>query len=389
MIEWSRTPRNLRGGAGVPANPAAPAPLPLPNKDYIPALNGLRGVACLLILVGHFLSQNRQAVAPAVLTAFSQYWSGVDLFFVLSGFVIVLSLVRLREGTDGSWRLLRLYATSRAFRILPVYALFLAAYFCLPRIVPSLARDELFLSSIPGYVYLFFGQSWYMALHQRGGAEFVDASWSLCAEVFLYGLSFLIVCFAPRGIRIRAMLAAVAVSFACRVLVVMFTGNLLAAYLLPVCRMDGFMIGGAVSILYAEGRLKPLKPGALDLTLLLLFGVFAALSVAARHFASESSILFSYAFYAIFYSLALVRLTSGNFPFLSRGPLSYVGTVSYFVYLFHFPIVYWVKQLSDGLRWGVIPGFLMTLAVTLGAATISWYAMERPLIGLGKSLNNL
>jgi peptidoglycan/LPS O-acetylase OafA/YrhL len=361
----------------------------LPNKEHIPALDGLRGVACLLILVGHFLSQNRQAVAPAVLTAFSQYWSGVDLFFVLSGFVIVLSLVRLRGRTDGFARLLRLYATSRAFRILPVYALFLSAYFCLPRLFPRLAHDELFLSSIPGYVYLFFGQSWYMAIHQRGGAEFVDASWSLCAEVFLYALSFLIICLAPRRTWIRAMAATVAASFACRLFIVMFTGNLLAAYLLPVCRMDGFMIGGAVAVLYAEGRLKPLRPEALNLALLLLLCVFAALSLAARHFASEASILFSYAFYSIFYSLILVRLTSGTFPVLSRGPLSYIGTVSYFVYLFHFPIVYWMKQACDDLRWGVGPGFVMTLAVTLGAATVSWYAFERPLIALGRSLNRL
>jgi peptidoglycan/LPS O-acetylase OafA/YrhL len=359
----------------------------LPNKDHIPALDGLRGIACLLILAGHFLTQNRQALPPALLTAFSQYWSGVDLFFVLSGFVIFLSLNQLRERTRGFPGLLVPFATSRAFRILPVYILFLLAYFCLPLIEPQLSRDELFLSSVPKCLYLFFGQSWYMALRQRGGAEFVDASWSLCAEVFLYALAFVIVCFAPNRNRIKAMVAAAAVSFACRLFVVFFTDNFLAAYLLPVCRMDGFMLGGVVAELYARGGLASVNFQRLNRTLAVLFCVFAALSIGARHFASGFSILFSYAFYSVFYSAILVRLTGGGFPILSRGPLSYIGTISYFVYLFHFPIVYWMRNVAEDRHWNVALNFAMTVGVTVAAATLSWYAMEKPIIGLGKALN--
>jgi len=350
-------------------------------------LNGLRGIACLLILVGHFLTQNSHAIPPSLLTAFSQYWSGVDLFFVLSGFVIFLSLNRLRKATEGFPGLFRSYVTSRAFRILPVYSLFLLAYFCLPRLNPRLATDELFLTSIPNCVYLFFGQSWYMALRQRSGAEFVDASWSLCAEVFLYALLFLIVYLLPGRHRVKAMAAAVAVSYLCRLYVVLGTHNFLAAYLLPVCRMDGFMIGGIVAELYASGRLAAVNVRRLNGMLAAMFCVFAALSVAAQHFASGFSILFSYAFYSLFYSAFLVRLLSGRFPTLSKGPLSYFGTVSYFVYLFHFPIIYWIRNVSEARHWNVAVNFLAAVAVTVGLATLSWHAMESPLIGLGKSLN--
>jgi peptidoglycan/LPS O-acetylase OafA/YrhL len=359
----------------------------LPKKDHIPALDGLRGIACLLILVGHFLTQNSQAVSPGLLTAFSQYWSGVDLFFVLSGFVIFLSLNRLSEKGGGFSALFAPYLTSRAFRILPVYILFLSAYFGLPHLEPRLSHDELFLSSIPGWVYLFFGQSWYMAFRQRGGAEFVDASWSLCAEVFLYGLAFLIICFASNKNRIRAMAVAAAVSCACRLFVVLFTDNFLAAYLLPLCRMDGFMMGGIVAELYARGQLDSVNPRRLDRALAVMFCVLAALSIGARHFASGFSILFSYAFYSVFYAAILVRLTRGRFAVLSAGPLSYVGKVSYFVYLFHFPIVYWMKSVAGAHGWNTVTNFLFTVGVTVAAATVSWYAMEKPLIGLGKSLN--
>jgi peptidoglycan/LPS O-acetylase OafA/YrhL len=361
-------------------------PSPLAKRDHIPALDGLRGVACMMILSGHFLTQNRQSVPPALLTAFSQYWSGVDLFFVLSGFVIFLSLDRLAARSCDGPGLGRSYLTSRAFRILPVYILFLSAFFWIPRLHPALATDELFLSSIPRYIYLFFGQSWYMALRQRGGAEFVDASWSLCAEVFLYALSFLIVRFLSKGNRMKAMLAAVAASYAARLAILMFTGNLLAAYLLPVCRMDSFMAGGIVAVLYADGSLKRAPSRKLDALLLVLFCVFATLSACAMHFAGAFSILFSYAFYSVFYSAILVRLLNGKFPALSKGPLAYVGTVSYFIYLFHFPIVYAMRRLSETLHCGVFLNLSLTLAATVGAASLSWYALERPMIALGRSL---
>jgi peptidoglycan/LPS O-acetylase OafA/YrhL len=361
----------------------------LPKKDHIPGLDGLRGIACLLIFTGHFLVENRQSVSAFVVRAFSQYWSGVDLFFVLSGFVIFLSLNRLKERAPAIPRLFRLYFTSRTFRILPVYSVFLAVYFCLPRLYPQLAHDQLFMSSIPNRVYLYFAQSWYMAFQHRAGAGFVDASWSLCAEVFLYVLSFIIVCLASRRHQIKAMMAVVAASYCARLYVVFLTHNFLAAYLLPVCRMDGFMIGGIVAFLYSSDRLQEIPAQPLNRVLLTLFGVFAVLSICAWHFASSFSILFAYTFYAFFYAAILVAIVNGDFPALSKGPLKYIGTISYFIYLFHFPIVYWMKRLSETLQWNVFINFTATLAVTIGAATLSWHLMERPLIDLGKSLNRL
>jgi peptidoglycan/LPS O-acetylase OafA/YrhL len=358
------------------------------KKGHIGALDGLRGIACLLIFAGHFIVQNERVFPPALLTVFSQYWSGVDLFFVLSGFVIFLSLERLGDRGFSGPTLLRHYLTSRAFRILPVYALFLLALFGLPGLDPRLSSEGLFLSSIPKTVYLFFGQSWYMAVHQRGGAEFADASWSLCAEVFLYLLAFLIFRFVSNRNRIKAMITVVAVSYAARLYVVLFTGNLLAAYLLPVCRMDGFMIGGIIAVLYAEDKLARADSRGLDLLLSLLFGVFVALSWAAQHFASSFSILFSYSFYSLFYSAILIKLLSRDFPILSRGPVSYIGTISYFIYLFHFPIIYWMSHISDRLHFEVLLNLVMTLGLTVCAATLSWYAMEKPLIRIGQHLNS-
>lgn len=379
--------RPVEGIGGRWARDAKTINLNVADKNHIPGLDGLRGIACLYILVGHFLVRNRDAVAPAFVGAFSQYWSGVDLFFVLSGFVIFLSLSRLADRGYGRMQLLGVYATSRAFRILPVYALLLAVYFSLPRLYPSLAQDELFLTSIPNQVYLYFGQSWYMAIWQRSGASFVVPSWSLCAEVFLYALSFVVIGMASNRNRIKAMLTLVAVSYAARLYVVFMTDNYMAASLLPVCRMDGFMIGGIIALMSTEQKLGRIMSLTRWPFLAIMLGVFVALSTYSPHYAGSFSILFSYAFYAIFYSAILLTIVTRNIPFLSRGPMKFVGTISYFIYLFHFAIVIWMKRISDSLHWGVTLNFLVTLSVTIAAASVSWYLMERPLIALGKSLN--
>lgn len=325
----------------------------------------------MLILSGHFLLENRQSVPSVVIRAFSQYWSGVDLFFVLSGYVIFSSLIRLEERKLGIPALLRSYLTSRAFRILPVYSVFLSAYFCLPRLYPQLAHDGLFISSIPNHVYLYFGQAWIMALQQRAGARFADTSWSLCAEVFFYGLSFVIICLASANNRIWVMTAAAVTSFGVRLYIVLFTANYLGAYLLPICRMDGFMIGGIIAHLYKSHALNDAVFRRLRSVLPILFLVLAALTVGAWHFASVFSILFSYLFYSLFYSAILIIIIGGDFPLLSKGPLKYVGTISYFIYLFHVPVIYWIGHVADALRWGVLINLLVTFSVTIGAATIT------------------
>ncbi len=86
-------------------------------KKHIPALDGLRGIACLMIFMGHFIHQRdhvSHTVTPFWIRVASQYWSGVDLFFVLSGFVIFLSLSGLRERLDTP-NVFRSFFTSRGF----------------------------------------------------------------------------------------------------------------------------------------------------------------------------------------------------------------------------------------------------------------------------------
>lgn len=355
------------------------------KQKHISALDGLRGIACLMILVGHFLHANSHSVSDSWILWSSQYWSGVDLFFVLSGFVIFLSLTRLREKYN-PLGVMRSYFTSRAFRILPIYWALILAYFYIP-FNNHLMNSDLFVSSVPSTMYLFFGQSWWMVAHHRAGAGFVGPTWSLCAEEFLYIIILLMVCFIPSRHLIKAMAATALTSLALRIHTVVTGGNLVGAYLLPTCRMDGFMLGGIIALLYSRDQLTWVNTRILNWVIAIFATTFVAMSYNNVNLYGRFAITFAYSFYAVFFASILIRiLKGGTFGWLSKGPLAYVGTISYSVYLFHFPIVYAMSYACLN-RIPVALNFLLTLSICLTISTISWYWMEKKLIARGKIIN--
>jgi peptidoglycan/LPS O-acetylase OafA/YrhL len=351
-------------------------------KAHVPALDGLRGAACLLVLMGHFLASGPAPdLGPVWGHIFSQFWSGVDLFFVLSGFVIFLSLHRLQESTPGRARQLQTFLVHRCFRVAPVYLLLILTYFLIPVFRPSLAEVPPFLTSIPKWTYLCFGQAYWGVLHHRAGADYVNVTWSLCAEVQFYAAAcVLVLALRPRP-RIAVLGALVVVAYLARVYYVFRANDQAAAYLLPVCRMDGFMMGGIAATLYSSGRLPLRDTRVFDAILVPLALVYGYLAY-AEHLQSEVfSIFFSYSFYSLFYCLLVVRVLSGRWAALATGPLASFGIISYFVYLFQVPALFWVEGTMTGV-WARFAGFIV---LVVGAGILSWFLMEKPLIRGGRS----
>jgi peptidoglycan/LPS O-acetylase OafA/YrhL len=339
----------------------------------------------MMIFMGHFLHLRdhvSHAVTPFWIRVVSQYWAGVDLFFVISGFVIFLSLSRLTERltTTGVFRS---YVTSRVFRIAPVYFLLILAYFYIP-FHNGLMNSALFTSSVPLWVYLVLGQSWWIVFHQRAGAPFVQPTWSLCAEEFLYVLIFLIISFVSKRHILKTMAAVATVSVGLRIFTVLSGGDLVGAFMLPVYRMDGFMLGCIVALLYSRGQLAWVSARVLNWFIALCTVGFVAMTYSDVNLFGPFAITFGYAFYAVFFAAVLTRVViGGDFSFLARGPLAYLGNVSYFVYLAQFPIAYAMSYVPGN----VVLNLAMTLGIVLGAATLSWRWMEKPLIERGRSLN--
>ena len=104
--------------------PEARILVPKESKSRIPELDGLRGLAILLVLLYHFVSSPR-IQPPLFHKLFAIGWSGVDLFFVLSGFLIGGILLDVRESPN----YFRTFYGRRFYRIVPLYYLWIGAYF--------------------------------------------------------------------------------------------------------------------------------------------------------------------------------------------------------------------------------------------------------------------
>src|SRR5690349_3144793 len=170
------------------------------SRDYLPALDGLRFTAAMLVAGGHYASIMGQGTFPETLTSFTGL--GMTLFFVLSGFVIhynYYSTIPERGGT-------RSFAVARFARLYPLYFILFVFDFTYTWVTARSACGHAgdggaqWLGLIS---YLTLTQSWFYAvicnasmIYQYGPVSAV--SWSISVEVFFYvayvGVAKLIAC---------------------------------------------------------------------------------------------------------------------------------------------------------------------------------------------------
>jgi peptidoglycan/LPS O-acetylase OafA/YrhL len=375
-------------------------------KDRIRELDGLRGIACALVLLWHLV--NRQ-IGPqggawgAIRTGLSQSWSGVDLFFVLSGYLIVRNLARdsAREGWVGR------FVSARVFRLVPAYALLLAGAALLTAWVarsPGAPASErnLVEGANPLWVYLCLAQNWYPILvhvERPLGSDFLSVTWSLGAEVEFYAASLLLFIWCPPRMRLGVLLGAASGAMLFRYsILATYPYPGISAWILPPARMDTFALGGCAALWLEEPsaregaeRRMPLLKGCWAL-LLLLVGL---LTLGEAPFVGRVPALLSYTCFALFYTATLViivaRAGSPALGWIRRGPLAGLGIISYGVYLFHKPfhtLFANAMGLSDTyltFGWGAL--YLpLELALLLLFSAAVWVCLENPAIRLGRRL---
>jgi peptidoglycan/LPS O-acetylase OafA/YrhL len=150
----------------------------------VPALDGVRGLAALLVMIFHFGRAEVPGRGAAAVGFFAQFgWGGVDLFFVLSGFLICGILLDTRDRPG----FLRTFYTRRALRIFPLYFAFLAAYiFVIAPRLPGASDIEVRQRWLWLYVSNFdvAAHGWY-----SGGGSHANHLWSLAIEEQFYLLA--------------------------------------------------------------------------------------------------------------------------------------------------------------------------------------------------------
>jgi len=144
--------------------------LPLNLSGRIPELDGIRGIAIGMVLIAHFFLVVSRPGSPLAyaLVPLRLDWSGVDLFFVLSGFLIGGILLDARESSN----YFRVFYTRRFFRIVPIYAvLLLSAGFIRFLADAAIIRgfSEIFIGRLSWWYFATFLQNIGMSIHRVWG----------------------------------------------------------------------------------------------------------------------------------------------------------------------------------------------------------------------------
>jgi peptidoglycan/LPS O-acetylase OafA/YrhL len=155
-------------------------------QGKIPCLDGLRAVACLMILAYHFGPQIVRNGGPfAFLNQLPPFlFQGVELFFVLSGFLIGGILLDARHSKN----YFRTFYARRAFRLLPVYYLLVSGFVLAGWWIrePSFAANRLFEDPLPLWTYWLYLQNFAMATADKFGPGWLAVTWSVAVEEQFY-----------------------------------------------------------------------------------------------------------------------------------------------------------------------------------------------------------
>jgi peptidoglycan/LPS O-acetylase OafA/YrhL len=380
----------------------APRP-PAPPVTRLPELDGLRGLAILLVLVFHYFAGPAQP-APGSWLALAvrpllYAWSGVDLFFVLSGFLIGGILIDQRA----SGNYFRVFYFRRACRILPLYYAWLLIYFALRLMFQSAPWDTLLSHQFrdPGltlWPYGLFLQNFSMSAAGEFGPAWLGATWSLAVEEQFYlVLPLLVRWLPPRRLPGALGLLIIAAPLARIALYQRFPGNFLPAYTLMPCRADALLLGVLCAWAVRQEGLRLWLARRTGLLYLLLLSLLAATGLMiARGYPRESFAMAApgYSLLALLYACLLLLAVSerrGPVSALLRWtPLRRLGLLAYGIYIFHLAANVICHQLILG-RWPQMKTAadlgvsVVALLVTFTVAWLSWNLFERRLVRIGQS----
>jgi peptidoglycan/LPS O-acetylase OafA/YrhL len=348
---------------------------------YLPALDGVRAVAVLSVMFHH-------TGAPILFGL----WMGVEIFFVLSGFLITTLLVQEWDDT-GNISLGRFYAR-RALRLFPALATLLAV---LALVAATVVSDEQAAKLWPAILAtLFYASNWTIVFDWFSLGP-LGHTWSLAIEEQFYMIwPPVLVWLLARGTnrrRIMTYVAAAVVASAILRAVLWHNGASQGrVYDGLDTRADGLLIGCILGLLATSDALP--RPGRAltvastgSIVILGALALFTKTSDGYMYYGGLSVI-------AIATATVLAQILVGPSRLLRRvltfAPLIWVGQLSYGFYLWHWPIFYTTYNVLDGDAATTLSrkAFIVAVevAITLVVTSLSYYLVEQPFLRLKSRL---
>lgn len=327
---------------GAHAASASAAGSSFTSRGHVPALDGVRGIAILLVMIYHFInSLGVLGVRTPLLQVFDLGWCGVDIFFALSGFLITGILLDSKTSTN----YFKNFYIRRVLRIFPLYYAALVVVFVLRAALPDAGVWGAHASAgAPGSLLwpATFLQNAAVALAGGRAAGITTHYWSLAVEEHFYLLWPLLVWLARTRRQVLALaVAAGALSILARALVLWHGPPLYLMFGLTPLRLDGLAIGAITAVLVRDHSRRTLIPWALAL-LALALAAGAAL-ILLRHTTSQTDAalwLFAYPLASVCTAAMVILCLGGGrvAATLSLAPLRWFGKYSFGLYVWH-PII--------------------------------------------------
>lgn len=341
-------------------------------------LDGLRAVAITLVVLNHYFIHLTFRGSDFLRPVFRLGWTGVDLFFVLSGFLVGGILLQNKSATN----LLPVFFARRALRILVPYFLFLAG---------AIATTYLFHIPFAAYRWIPFAlqlQPLYFSITNDFPILYLNPTWTLGLEECFYILLPIALLTASEKAIVRF----------CKIGIFAFPLFRLALYtysvkfygLTMVLRPEGLLMG--LLLAHEWRNVETRNQLAAQKTKLfwiwLITGTFSIVTCNNHDaFPTHYTTGVLYTFTACFYCTSVMLVLLANpqalvTRFLSSEPMRYIGQISYMIYLSHMLVYFWVTELTSDYS---VPGAIKCGLITLGLSSLSWSLMEKKLIKFGQT----
>jgi peptidoglycan/LPS O-acetylase OafA/YrhL len=356
----------------------------------IAEVDGLRGIASLLVLIHHFWPGS-----PGVFHKFAEVahlgWIGVDLFFVISGFLIAGILLE----TKGQPNYYSAFYARRALRIFPLYYLFLLVLFVVIPLVQKgayLATAFIHQSGNPLWYFLYLGNI-REAITGHEPGYFLAPLWSLSIEEQFYlTFPFVVGALSHRKLRTLLYVLVIGAPLFRLVTALLISGNERIQYLATPSRVDVIALGALLALELRSGGLITIRRHSTTCLLTMIsvlavafgFGGLNRLHLFCR-VAGYSLVALTFASLVLW---TLVQRGNRSSAFLRFPPLMRVGKLCYGIYLLQRPaeliflrcLSYFHLEVGAAPLLVVIGEFLSVFAL----AACSWYLFESRILKLKK-----
>jgi peptidoglycan/LPS O-acetylase OafA/YrhL len=404
---FKRTVLRLEGKPTLnqPANIDHVATVGVQRPARVPELDGLRGIAILAVLlfhIGYFLVRSDvQGGLPLrsyrFLTAYG--WAGVDLFFVLSGYLISGILSDSAASAD----YFRTFYIRRALRIFPLYYSFLLGFYCLlPLFLMAMGRSRFVQAYVQPSTQVF---AWLYVVNWFGGTRHfnhlpvsIHHFWSLSVEEQFYFTWPALMKFFSRKLVKRICLYLFLTSLVFRVGFELAGWNV-AANVWTVCRLDGIAIGSFIAVSSRDhGSWLHLHLKRWSRPAFLICGAAFGILSLFRDSSVGGFLMdtFGISLLSILFGLCVILVIDYKSSMISRvcssQLLGQLGMYSYGAYVLHQPLIILLQ--SRGFSYERIIGVvqnewlalfivnMVPIVLTAGAAFVSWHVLEKRFLRL-------